>query len=476
MLTEGPSRARRLIVPAAVLIAVGLSAIAFRTTRDRTGHGTAARRDTAAYRAEWEAWKTKRAKTLLTPGRPLSYTALSWLHPGRNTIGASARSDIHLAGTGVPATVGTLIRSGDEIRFEPAAGALVTIDSQPAATATLLRTDADSLPSQVRAGSAGFRIAKRVDSIGVRAWDAEHPSLRAFKGFSYFPLDQRWRIAGRFTPLPVPRTFAAATESGVAEEYEEVGSVDASIDGTPYKLTAYNGGERQLFITFADASSGEETYGFRFLRATLDSATNDVVLDFNFAYNPDCALSKFTTCPLPPPENRIRSKVLAGERPPQKGLREDEPAGAVAGDAGVEVGRALSEYRATTLSGTSVQLGGRGGPLTLVNVWATWCTSCREEMQDLATIDHDYAPRGLRVVAVSVDAGSEKLVRRFVQRESLTYPVVHDQAGTIQKQYHVVGVPTSYLVAADGRLLWQQVGGIHGNLPKVRVELEKALR
>jgi peroxiredoxin len=261
----------------------------------------------------------------------------------------------------------------------------------------------------------------------------------------------------------------------VAEEYEEVGSVDATIDGTPYRLTAYKGGKKQLFITFADASSGEETYGFRFLRATLDSVTRDVVLDFNFAYNPDCAFSKFTTCPLPPPENRIRSKVLAGERPPQKGLQ-GEPASAAVGDAGVEIGRNVSEYRATTLSGTSVQLGGRGGPLTLVNVWATWCTSCREEMQDLATIDHEYASRGLRVVAVSVDAGSETLVRRFVQRESLTFPVVHDRAGTIQKQYHIVGVPTSYLIGAGGRLLWQQVGGIHGNLPKVRVEVEKALR
>jgi len=156
--------------------------------------------------------------------------------------------------------------------------------------------------------------------------------------------------------------------------------------------------------------------------------------------------------------------------------REDESAGAVVGDAGIEIGRTLPEYRATTLSGTPVELGGRGGPLTLVNVWATWCTSCREEMQDLGAIYHDYAPRGLRVVAVSVDAGSETLVRRFVQRESLAFPVVHDQAGTIQKQYHVVGVPTSYLIGADGRLLWQHVGGIHGNLPTVRVELEKALR
>jgi thiol-disulfide isomerase/thioredoxin len=129
-----------------------------------------------------------------------------------------------------------------------------------------------------------------------------------------------------------------------------------------------------------------------------------------------------------------------------------------------------------TLSGAPVELGGRGGPLTLVNVWATWCTSCREEMQDLAGIHRDYGPLGLRVVAVSVDAGSERLVRRVVESESLTFPVVHDQAGRIQKQYRVVGVPTNYLIGSDGRVLWQQVGGIHGNLPKVRVEVEKGLR
>ncbi len=141
----------------------------------------------------------------------------------------------------------------------------------------------------------------------------------------------------------------------------------------------------------------------------------------------------------------------------------------------VGIGTALPVYRATSLTGAPVTLGGTGGPLTLVNVWATWCTSCKEEMQDLAAIHRDYTSRGLRVVAVSVDAGSEALVRRFVQHESLPFPVVHDQAGLIQRQYHIVGVPTSYLIGTDGRVRWQQVGGIHGNLPAVRVELSKAL-
>ena len=153
----------------------------------------------------------------------------------------------------------------------------------------------------------------------------------------------------------------------------------------------------------------------------------------------------------------------------------DSAASSIASSAAIEIGSPLPEYRATTLSGAPVELGGRSGPLTLVNVWATWCASCREEMQDLAAMHRDYGPRGLRVVAVSVDAGSERLVRRVVQRESLTFLVVHDQAGTIQKQYRVFGVPTNYLVGTDGRVLWQQVGGVHGNLPKVRAEVEKAL-
>ena len=165
-----------------------------------------------------------------------------------------------------------------------------------------------------------------------------------------------------------------------------------------------------------------------------------------------------------------------GKRSSRTLARTADSASAAASAAPIVIGGTLPTYRATTLSGPTVELGGAGGSLTLINVWATWCTSCREEMQDLAAIHRDFVPRGLRVVAVSVDAGSEALVRRFVQREALPFPVVHDQAGTIQKQYHIVGVPTSYLIGADGRLLWQQVGGIHGELPKVRAELAKALR
>ena len=271
--------------------------------------------DGAAHRAAWDAWKAGRDRSLRTPGRPLSYTGLTWLHPGANLVGADAAGDVVLAGRGVPRVLGTLVRDGARVRFEPAPGVNATVDSQPA-RAGWLRTDADSgRPSRVAVGSAAFRIVRRVDSIGVRAWDAERRALREFAGLAHYALDPSWRLAARFVPLPAPRRVPVMTESGVAEEHEIVGAVHAEIGGRPYALTAFAGGRGgELFLVFTDATSGDESYGFRFLRAARDTATNVVTLDFNFAYNPDCAFSPYTTCPLPPPENRIAASIRAGER------------------------------------------------------------------------------------------------------------------------------------------------------------------
>jgi uncharacterized protein (DUF1684 family) len=97
-------------------------------------------------------------------------------------------------------------------------------------------------------------------------------------------------------------------------------------------LTAFAGSKpNDLFLSFSDETSGEETYGFRFLHAALDTVTKVVSLDFNYAYNPECAFSKFTTCPLPPEGNRIPVRIPAGEKV-VKHLNEASPLAKVAGD------------------------------------------------------------------------------------------------------------------------------------------------
>lgn len=272
-----------------------------------------------AHDSAWTAWKGTRAKFVITPGRPLSYTGIRWLKPGPNTIGSDTTSDVRLPGRDVPALLGTLTREGANVRFDPAPGVAVTIDSQPA-VAGHLRADVDSGgASRVETGSAGFRVLRRVDSVGVRTWDADRvtpdAAAKAIAPLAYYPRDLAWRIPGKLVKLAKPDTQAVPTSSGIPEVHVIVGRVTATIAGSPVSLTAFTGtGPTDLYFTFSDETSGEETYGFRFLHAALDTTSNVVTLDFNFAYNPDCAFSGFTTCPLPPTENRIPVKIPAGEK------------------------------------------------------------------------------------------------------------------------------------------------------------------
>jgi len=137
-------------------------------------------------------------------------------------------------------------------------------------------------------------------------------------------------------------------------------------------------------------------------------------------------------------------------------------------------GDTLPPYAAATLAGDTARIAA-GGPVTLVNVWATWCTSCREEMADLEAVHREFGAQGLRVLAVSVDDGDAARVRRFVEHERLTMPIAVDPAGAIQQAYRVVGVPETFLVGADGRLLWRQAGGLHGDVAAVRAAVTRAL-
>ena len=92
------------------------------------------------------------------------------------------------------------------------------------------------------------------------------------------------------------------------------------------------------------------------------------------------------------------------------------------------------------------------GRVVLVNVWATWCAPCREEIPSLQALYRDFAPKGFEVVAVSVDDAAEapRKIREFLAPYHVTYDVLHDSAGTIQKTYQSTGVPENFVIGADG--------------------------
>ena len=95
-------------------------------------------------------------------------------------------------------------------------------------------------------------------------------------------------------------------------------------------------------------------------------------------------------------------------------------------------------------------------------------------MSDLEALHRDFAPKGVRVLAVSVDATDPNRVREFVKQEKLTFSIAHDPDGNVQQLYQVVGIPGTYVVDGNGRLLWKSIGNMHGVVNSLRAVLQKA--
>ena len=93
-------------------------------------------------------------------------------------------------------------------------------------------------------------------------------------------------------------------------------------------------------------------------------------------------------------------------------------------------------------------------------------------MQDLQGLQDAYRARGVRVLGISVDEADGIRVRKFVEKEKLTFPIVHDQEGRVQGLYQVSGIPNTFIIDKDGRILWKSIGNLHGVVDSLRRVLD----
>jgi len=119
---------------------------------------------------------------------------------------------------------------------------------------------------------------------------------------------------------------------------------------------------------------------------------------------------------------------------------------------GVHVGKRAPDFTAVNLAtGDSVRLRAEyADQVTLVNIWATWCIPCRTEMPAMERLYQLYGPKGFRIAAVSIDEGGIEDVRAFAKEYGLTFDILHDVTGEIQRAYQTTGVPESFLLDKDG--------------------------
>jgi hypothetical protein len=266
--------------------------------------------DAQAYENEIRHWRQDRLNELMAPDGWLGLAGLFWLEPGANTFGRAAESGIVLPGE-VPETLGTFYLKGDTVLMELTAGNTVKVNG--------LEVDSYPLSAQATAPVVIYKhlswtLIGRGGKFGIRLWDRNRPELQDTVHIESYPIDPAWRIAAQWVPDSTGHTVTYRNVVDMVLNMETEGRLRFQQDGQTYELTALDGGEEELFLIFADATTGETTYGGgRYLYTPRPDSTGMTYLDFNKAYNPPCAFTEFATCLLPPAENRLDLAITAGE-------------------------------------------------------------------------------------------------------------------------------------------------------------------
>jgi uncharacterized protein (DUF1684 family) len=230
-------------------------------------------------------------------------------------VGSAAGAEVPLPPT-APPLVAEIERRGDRLTVHPHPGVELRVGDQPVVGPRPLVSDLAGEPTEVRHGSFLFYVIQRGDRWAVRVKDSESPLRTGFGGLEYFPLRADWRVEARLERAPAGATIPVPNILGNVDDSPSQGAVVFERDGEQVRLAAIDEGDGRLFLVFGDATNGKTTYGGgRFVYADPPPPGSDrVVVDFNKAYNPPCVFTPYSTCPLPPPGNRLTGSVEAGEK------------------------------------------------------------------------------------------------------------------------------------------------------------------
>jgi peroxiredoxin len=127
----------------------------------------------------------------------------------------------------------------------------------------------------------------------------------------------------------------------------------------------------------------------------------------------------------------------------------------------VEVGKQAPDFSLKDIDGEEIHLSDFSGKPVLINLWATWCIPCQNEMPVLEKIYKDKNALGLVVLGVNITSQDNlETVKETVKKYQLSYPILLDESGQISKLYQVHGIPSSYFIDQQGVLRRIQIGEI----------------
>jgi uncharacterized protein len=264
----------------------------------------------AAYVQSFEKWKAEQSDDLKQNWLPLA--GLYWLKQGVNSFGTAPQNAVVFPKG--PAHAGEFDREGKDVTIKMLPEAHATSAGKPL-TIAKLDPDISGHASRVEMGTLQFHVIVRGERVGIRVKDVESAAVATFKGMMFYPLDLNYRVTAVWEPADGKKTIDVPNVLGDVTPVPVAGTVAFKINGQEQRLTALGGDpSKGLSFVFNDLTAKSETYpGGRFLD-TDPVANGTVILDFNRAYNPPCAVTPYATCPLAPKENRLAVAIPAGEK------------------------------------------------------------------------------------------------------------------------------------------------------------------
>ena len=125
------------------------------------------------------------------------------------------------------------------------------------------------------------------------------------------------------------------------------------------------------------------------------------------------------------------------------------------------------DFKFPGLDGKMISLADQKGKIVLVNIWATWCPPCVDEMPSMEKLYQKFKGQNFEILAVSIDETGLKAVAPFMKKTRLTFPALIDSKGTIKTTYRITGVPESFIIDKQGFLIRKIVGPVDWQSPKI---------
>jgi peroxiredoxin len=146
------------------------------------------------------------------------------------------------------------------------------------------------------------------------------------------------------------------------------------------------------------------------------------------------------------------------------------------GEAPVAAGEMATDFKLQSLSGKPVTLSSLRGKVVFLNVWATWCGPCREEMPSMETLYEAFKDRqDFVILAVSQDRRGRIAVQPFVERNHLHFDILLDPDNVVGDAYNVSGVPETFIIDRKGRIVAHHMGAFDWSQTDVRQALNELL-